>query len=393
MKRESVVICTLFIFLVLLSCSQDETYTIEIKDGVRHVHNHAPLWGDEPKVALEFVQKIGVTEGEDENYMFFLPLDIAKDAEGNVYVLDAGNYRIQKFDKNGKYLTTIGRKGEGPGEFMGPKKVCIDSNGTIYVFDFNRIKVFSYDGKEENIIHCPLSSSFNMQILQPDEHNTQKMFLLDAYFQGGSNSYLLTMINEDGKIVKNFGKKSHYDNLGLKRQANRITFEVSSNNNIVVVFQHENRIDKYASDGTLIFSADRDLRYKINNRVEKYEIDSHGTVEELEISVMAYVSSDVGLDYKSRIWIPTYKNQPPIRTHMLGDKETSLKIPYDKNKSPDEEFDYVKNVELEIYDKDGILLGRHPLPFLCSILGIIGDRIYFSNLNDMCVYEYKIIEK
>ena len=82
-------------FLLLFFCGKsDKTYTIEIKDGVKHIHNHAPLWGDEPKVSLKFVQKIGEYDAKDENYQFYDPFEVARDSEGNIYVVDGGNRRV-----------------------------------------------------------------------------------------------------------------------------------------------------------------------------------------------------------------------------------------------------------------------------------------------------------
>ena len=135
---------------ILISCGKsDEPYTIEMKDGVNYIHNHAPLWGDTLEVEIEFVQKIGDFDTEDDNYLLFHPKDVARDKSGNIYVLDAGNYRIQKYDSNGKFISTFGRKGEGPGEIMTPVSIEIDSNDKLHLADSrnNRIQVYNLDGK------------------------------------------------------------------------------------------------------------------------------------------------------------------------------------------------------------------------------------------------------
>jgi hypothetical protein len=54
---------------------------------------------------------------DDENYMFYRVKNIEVDNQGNIYVLDAGSHRVQKYDKDGNYLLTIGKRGQGPGEF------------------------------------------------------------------------------------------------------------------------------------------------------------------------------------------------------------------------------------------------------------------------------------
>ena len=80
------------------------------------------------------------------------PTGVAVDAEGNVYVADASsdrglfgnNDRIQKFDSNGNFLTQWGTSGFGNGQFSGPGGVAVDAEGNVYVADWgnNRIQKF-----------------------------------------------------------------------------------------------------------------------------------------------------------------------------------------------------------------------------------------------------------
>ena len=109
-----VFIAAAFILLFTFSCSPSETtFSVEIINGVRNVHNVAPQWGEESKLAIEFVQMIGGIDATDEKYQLFKAIDATKDADGNIYVLDSGNFRIQKFDPDGIYVATVGKEGEG----------------------------------------------------------------------------------------------------------------------------------------------------------------------------------------------------------------------------------------------------------------------------------------
>jgi tripartite motif-containing protein 71 len=66
-----------------------------------------------------------------------------------LYVVDAGNDRIQKFDSNGKFITKWGTTGSADGQLSGPVGIAIDSSGNIYVSDTgnNRIQKFDSNGK------------------------------------------------------------------------------------------------------------------------------------------------------------------------------------------------------------------------------------------------------
>ena len=85
---------------------------------------------------------------------FLFPLSFAIGPNGRIYVLDAGNSRIQVFSAHGDYITQWGRRGSGPGEFdfgqgMAPEdfrgSIAVDDGGYIFVADpgNQRIQVFS----------------------------------------------------------------------------------------------------------------------------------------------------------------------------------------------------------------------------------------------------------
>jgi YYY domain-containing protein len=89
--------------------------------------------------------------------LFNLPRGITRDAAGNFYVVDTQNERIQKFDSTGKWLAIIGSKGNGDGQFnpysdtavgTGPGGIAVDAAGNIYVADTwnHRIQKFDKDG-------------------------------------------------------------------------------------------------------------------------------------------------------------------------------------------------------------------------------------------------------
>jgi len=69
---------------------------------------------------------------------FSIPIGVATDAAGDVYVADHNNHRIQKFTGTGTYLTQWGSFGSGIGQFNRPFGVATDDAGHVYVADFNQ---------------------------------------------------------------------------------------------------------------------------------------------------------------------------------------------------------------------------------------------------------------
>ena len=69
------------------------------------------------------------------NGQFRGSVDIAVDSSGNVYVVDTGNDRVQKFDSNGTFIRTLGSNGTGNGQFSSPESIAVDSSGNVYVVD------------------------------------------------------------------------------------------------------------------------------------------------------------------------------------------------------------------------------------------------------------------
>jgi sugar lactone lactonase YvrE len=160
--------------------------------------------------------------------------DVAWDPAGNTYISDGYiNSRVAKVDKNGKWLMSFGEPGDQPGQFNTPHSIAADAQGNIYVADRGnrRIQVFNTDGKflRQITIDVPFDYASATPAIgkKPAENATgaqapgspwalcitpgpnQVMYASDAFpgriYKLSLDGKVLGVLGESGKQLKQFG--------------------------------------------------------------------------------------------------------------------------------------------------------------------------------------------
>ncbi|MCP4726714.1 MAG: 6-bladed beta-propeller [bacterium] len=374
----------------------------------KEVHNgKAGIWGDDHKVSIEPVKTIGVFEGNDDNYSFYIPSDIAVDSDGNIYVLDSGNHRIQKYDADGRFLTTLGEEGQGPAEYKMPLSLDIDENNRLIVSDQGNIRIQVIDPQGRNL-----------STLSPE----QAIGVLRVYSDGGmlmggggmlsglltspeqtAQPDLIRHLNENGLMEKEFAKPLEYNDFMLNRRGNYFHFTIDQNDYTFIAFDFQNRIEKYSPSGELLLKIDRELNFSTTPpKPDKSNLDISGDRRSRRVMMrmpqMNLVSSGIAVDNMNRIWVLTarrqLKDEERINQNYNVNNDGSGSRAITVAVSGNTDLTKTDMFELEVYDSEGSLLGKIQLMHFADDIKIFGDRLYIlDKYRGMNYYEYKIVEK
>jgi hypothetical protein len=156
-----------FLLLVSVSCTPKAAGPdVETIGDLVFVHNPAlPL---HPDRSVEFVEELGFGGDEtDEEAMLYQPRDILVDARGFIHVSDYRDAVIKVYDQDGRYVRTIGRKGEGPGEFqsLSDMKFLDDAMLSISI-PHTPHSIFAGDPARKRLYHC-LNDAYLIEVYEP----------------------------------------------------------------------------------------------------------------------------------------------------------------------------------------------------------------------------------
>ena len=167
---------------VAVDSARDRIYAVDT-GGVRSQRHHVRVFNG---TSGELLFDIGIRgEGEAE---FNLPLDIELDADGNLVIVDGGNFRVQTIGPDGEFIRGFGQIGDRTGQFARPKGLGIDPDGNLYIADaaHGNFQIFSPAGQLLMFIggrsYTPGPANFMLTAgLAVDEDG--RVYVVDQYFR------------------------------------------------------------------------------------------------------------------------------------------------------------------------------------------------------------------
>jgi hypothetical protein len=152
--------------LTLLALSPGQKIKITSENGVTVVRNPetpVPQPGGPAKLILKQDLVIG-KEPTSSGYLFAELRSVGVDDQENIWTLDWEDIKVRVFDKNGKIISTFGKKGQGPEEWQNPSRMFVTRGGTGVILDLNKITFYSRDGRCLKEMSTARSNPFRLKI-------------------------------------------------------------------------------------------------------------------------------------------------------------------------------------------------------------------------------------
>ncbi len=360
MKKHSLIFIIFICIFLSASCSQQKSEwkgKIEMVDGVTFVRNpEEGLWDlkEEANVAIFKERQIGELDGPEE-FLFIYITDIAVNSKGDFYVADRMLNEVRKFNKDGEYLFTIGRFGQGPGEFQSVHIVSVNNRNDLIVFDngSRRISVFSDSGELIETTKKLLENSW----ISP----TKIFDIENSYVILGKLNNSLKLFHEfskDWKLTDSYIDYEFIDNKEFEEQS--LGFSSGNcefNNNGDMLYT------KYYYDNQIFVYRDRELIKIISresNIKKPYEVQVYTDVKKAMKINRESKEYDIGSFGQGIAFLgKLYQNSVGIYQLANGHIVNFLRI----RKSKD-----IREFGIELFDSSGKFLSY----------SILGENLYYN---------------
>jgi len=134
---------------------------------------------------------------------------VAWDKDGNIYVADgvatgAGNARVAKFDKDGHFITSWGQRGSEVGQFNSLRGIALDAQGNVYVADAGNKRIQVFDGRGTPKAQIANVGTPAAICITPGAH--QYLYSSNSNDAESLDNGEIYKLELDGKIVGKFGR-------------------------------------------------------------------------------------------------------------------------------------------------------------------------------------------
>jgi len=330
----------LLVLAILVSGNQQKQKwkgKVEKEEGILVVKNpKQPMYGEDV-FSLEEELSIGGKEGKEDD-MFSQIQHIAVSGNEKIYVLDYKESHIKVFDNDGKYLMTIGRPGQGPGELNRPRSISLNQNELMVQELGRRFSFFSLGGKFLRNV-----STKEIWALRSRIDSKSNIVITEGFLDPKNPCYLLKKFDSDMNLLAEIATSTAPD---ARKSFNPFMpihyWLIDKDDNIVYGYPKEYEIQIFNPDGKQIKKITKEYEPVEITEEEKKEFqEGEPPQARMRYDFSKYHSAfqRFFLDDEGRIYVQTWEK--------IGDKEI---------------YNY------DVFDNEGKYVARIPLrdtPYVC----------------------------
>ena len=298
---------------------------------------------------LELKEELSIgTDDGTEEYWFNDIADIDVDSNGNIYVADYRESRIKIYNAEGKFLKTIGRKGQGPGDFQALWKIFIDRNDYLYASDvtLRKLSVFDPEGQYVATYDFPkIGYSVRDFYVDKDGHFLLIESSLERREKERRTISEINMYSKDLKLIKNIYTCENFSwdmaNINNRRISVRkpypLTLRCSFIRDGKIVFGRNDKYEFY------IHSLDKNTTEKFIGKYEPLKVTKKDKNEFLEFYRQISDNEPHAKDFIQATSFPKVK--PPFYDIIADDTGYIVFVTYEQTEN--------EGTGCDIYDLNG----------------------------------------
>jgi len=243
----------------------------------------------EPPPALDLVWKI-IGEPNPLNE----PVGITVDQDGNVYVMDTQNGRVQKFDSSGNFISMWGSRGEGEGQFQNSSRLrwlghmAVDTQGNLYVIDVYNFRIQKFDGSGNYQSQWGANGTGNGEF---------SLFPFDIAVDAQDNFYVcesgaahrVQKFDASGKFLLAWGQLGYKD--AEFSQGDTCTLAIDPTGNVLVA-DNSGRIQKFDANGQFVSKIIMPPVNNVSVSIYNLAVDKQGNIYVLDTNHALIIKLD-----------------------------------------------------------------------------------------------------
>lgn len=206
--------------------------------------------------ALTLERELLVSEGE--SFYFGTILDVAAATDGRIYVADADAGHVKVLTSDGSLVDTLGRKGEGPGEFQRLSQVTPARGDSLYVLDSGRrrVSVFAPSGQLARGLSVDPGQGFPRRIMVPENRSGLVLPHATIALSGEAErgTFVVRRLRPDGSVADTLVTKRRAPSHRAQREEVKLLIPIPFMPSLHAALGPNNRVHVARGDSLAIVS-------------------------------------------------------------------------------------------------------------------------------------------